>query len=468
MAQAKTARRARGRADALETKALETKEGESAHSGAPTGVEMKSLQEQVSKMLEQVNQTVQELNKQKTEKKSGEPDPLTDRKADKEIAALEAKLVELKTAFDKLELKANRPAVEGREGVDDGKREGKEVETKADGAFDAEYKSAFAAYARTGSLDGFKGLVEDFELKDMSTLSDPDGGFFVREEMDREISRIITERGGFRSLARVQETGAKEWKKRVNLGGASAGWVGEKDTRGKTSTPRFEEVRIQTGELYARPEVTQQALEDLYMDVEDLLAEEIAIEFDVLESEAFMNGDGADGRPRGLLTHSFAADSASLAWGKFGFVGTGVNGALPSTAVGDQYKKLVDFQHALKRAYRGQASWIMTDTTKAALRKVLDADGRPLLVNSPMNGGITTLLERPIHEVDEMDEMSSNGYAIGFGDWSRTYMILDRLGTSVDRFYDASTAPYVQFYTRKRVGGGVIMFESAKFLKFAA
>ena len=44
---------------------------------------------------------------------------------------------------------------------------------------------------------------------------------------------------------------------------------------------------------------------------------------------------------------------------------------------------------------------------------------------------------------------------------------MDRLGITVlrDPYTDK---PYVKFYSRKRVGGGVINFEAIKLMKFAA
>ena len=56
--------------------------------------------------------------------------------------------------------------------------------------------------------------------------------------------------------------------------------------------------------------------------------------------------------------------------------------------------------------------------------------------------------------------------AIAFGDFAQGYVIVDRLGARVIR--DAFTnKPYVQFYTTKRVGGGIQKFEAIKLLKFA-
>jgi HK97 family phage major capsid protein len=53
-----------------------------------------------------------------------------------------------------------------------------------------------------------------------------------------------------------------------------------------------------------------------------------------------------------------------------------------------------------------------------------------------------------------------------FGDFRRGYLIVDRFGVRVLRD-PYSAKPYVQFYTTKRVGGGVQNFEAIKLLKIA-
>ncbi len=55
---------------------------------------------------------------------------------------------------------------------------------------------------------------------------------------------------------------------------------------------------------------------------------------------------------------------------------------------------------------------------------------------------------------------------MAFGDFKRGYLILDRMGVRVLRD-DLTNKPYVQFYTTKRVGGGVQNFEAIKLLKCA-
>jgi len=56
---------------------------------------------------------------------------------------------------------------------------------------------------------------------------------------------------------------------------------------------------------------------------------------------------------------------------------------------------------------------------------------------------------------------------MAFGDFRTAYQIVDRIGIRVLR--DPFTSkPFVKFYTRKRVGGGVKNFECFKVMKFAS
>ena len=63
-----------------------------------------------------------------------------------------------------------------------------------------------------------------------------------------------------------------------------------------------------------------------------------------------------------------------------------------------------------------------------------------------------------------MPDLGANTFPVGFGDWRKTYIIVDRIGVRVLR--DPYTSkPFVLFYTTKRVGGGVQNFDAAIFLK---
>ena len=87
---------------------------------------------------------------------------------------------------------------------------------------------------------------------------------------------------------------------------------------------------------------------------------------------------------------------------------------------------------------------------------------RFLLPTMPSN-----LLGYPVVEAEDMPDYTTTGaLAIAFGNFSRGYTIVDRIGTRllVDPF---SNKPFVRLYTYKRVGGDVHNFHALKFLKFS-
>ena len=311
----------------------------------------------------------------------------------------------------------------------------------------------------------FRKGTGEAELKDLqiqasaSTLSDPDGGFTVPEEVETAIDRVAQTVSAMRRIATVRAISTDTYKKLVNQGGATSGWVGEKGARTETGTPTLAEIAINTKELYAMPYATQQLLDDSRVDIAAWLADEVAIEFNEEESEAFISGSGVE-QPKGIAAYTMVAN-ASYAWGKVGYIASG-HATLLNNA-----DKLIDLQHALKSVYRNGAVWLMADSTLNAIRKLKDGEGNYLWRPGLAENALDTLLGKPIEIDDNVDAIGANKYPIFFGNFKRAYLIVDRLGTRVLR--DPFTAkPYVAFYTTKRVGGGIIMYEALKALKISA
>jgi HK97 family phage major capsid protein len=96
-----------------------------------------------------------------------------------------------------------------------------------------------------------------------------------------------------------------------------------------------------------------------------------------------------------------------------------------------------------------------------------DGDGNYLWQPSGKPGEAATVLGFPVAEAEDMPDIATDAYAVAFGDFSRGYLVVDRVGIRVLRD-PYSSKPYVLFYTTKRVGGGVQDFNAIKLLKFAA
>ena len=110
----------------------------------------------------------------------------------------------------------------------------------------AEHAKAFNKWFRKGDR-AVDADMRDLEVKaELSTLSDPDGGYVVPEEMSNTIDRVVGTVSAMRSLATVMTISTDTLKKLVNMGGAGYGWVGEKESRPETATPALRELGFNT------------------------------------------------------------------------------------------------------------------------------------------------------------------------------------------------------------------------------
>jgi HK97 family phage major capsid protein len=372
--------------------------------------------------------------------KKGSADPLLAEKVEKINADLTA-LGAMKKQLEAIETAVARGQYPGG-----GTAKDKEVIARA---------KAFTHLMR-GNIDS----VKDMEIQaSASTLSDPDGGFTVPEEVDTAIDRVQGTMSAMRRLATVRAISTDTYKKLVNQGGATSGWVAEKGTRAETSTPTLKEIAINTKELYAMPAATQILLDDSRVDIGAWLAEEVGIEFNEEEGDAFISGNGVE-KPKGIAAYSMIPN-ANYAWGKVGYIAGG-HATLLNNA-----DKLIDLQHALKTSYRNGAAWLMNDATCGVIRKFKDGEGNYLWRPGLVEDKPDTLLGKPVEYDDNLDDIGAGKYPIFYANFKRAYLIIDRLGTRVLR--DPYTSkPYVLFYTTKRVGGGIVMYEAIKALKIAA
>ncbi len=291
-----------------------------------------------------------------------------------------------------------------------------------------------------------------------STLSDPDGGFTVPEEVDAAIDRVALTVSAMRRLCTVRTISTDTYKKLVNQGGATSGWVAEKASRAETTTPTLAEIAINTKEVYAMPAATQSLLDDSAIDIGQWLADEVSIEFNEEEGDALISGDGVS-KPKGIAAYTMITNG-SYAWGKVGFIPGGHASLLNNT------DKLIDLQHALKSVYRNGASFLMNDITMAVIRKMKDGEGNYIWRPGLEQGSPDTLLGKPVEIDDNVDDIGAGKYPIFFANFKRAYLIIDRLGTRVLR--DPYTQkPFILFYCVRRCGGGIVMYEAIKCLKIA-
>lgn len=316
---------------------------------------------------------------------------------------------------------------------------------------------AVEQFARTGKFEA-----------SMSTDSNPDGGFLVPEEAEQSVASVMRDESPLRRVARIVTTGQAAWKKTIWLGGAGADWAGEHQARPQTDTSSLAEITIPANEIYANPALTNLIIEDARIDVAAELLGEVAKAFADKESVAFVSGDG-NKRPRGFLTYPTAlTKDASRAFGTIQYLKTGdASGFLAPTDSVSPVDILIDMVHSLKTGHRKNAVWLMNSGTAAVARKFKDSDGKYVWEQSAKAGTPSMLLGYPVELDENMPDVAAGEFPIALADWQAAYVIVDRIGISTIR--DPYTnKPYVMFYTRKRVGGGLFDSNAIKLLKVAS
>jgi HK97 family phage major capsid protein len=345
-------------------------------------------------------------------------------------------------------------------------------QTKADEAKEAsnEYSELVQKYMRRGD-EGKGGIdakdaqrIEELqktlgEAKLLSIQINPDGGYWVSPDQTGRIAERIFETSPMRQVASVQPISTDKLEGVYDDDEAGSEWVGETDLPTDETTPKTKKWSISVHEHATRPKATQQLLEDANINVEQWLANKVTRKFARTENLAFVSGDGA-GKPRGFLDLPEAADLEDFERGAIGTLESINNGAIV-------FEDLIALQTALKSEYEVSSTWSMNRRAKGEIRKLKDLEGQFLWQPLNQEGMANMLLGRPIVMFEDMPDIANGTKPIAIADWAETYQIVDRLGISVLR--DPFTAkPFVEFYTRKRVGGDVVQQDSIKILKINA
>lgn len=324
------------------------------------------------------------------------------------------------------------------------------------------YKTAFLNYLRKGNDHG----LADLALKAMSVGSDADGGYLVTPDSSGRIVKKVFEASPMRGIASVETISTDALEGLADLDEVSFGWVSETGARSETSTAQLGKWRIPVHEMYAEPKATQKLLDDAVVDVGAWLEGKIAQKFTRAENASFWTGNGV-GKPQGLTAYPTAATAdSSRPWGTLEHINTTANGDFGSTAATAQ-DKLIDIVYALKQEYRSGARFACPRAVVAKIRKFKESTTNGYIWQPGLGGQPATILGFPLTEAEDMPALGTGSLSLAFGNFAETYQIVDRIGIRVLRD-PYTTKGYVKFYATKRVGGGVVNFESMKFLRFGS
>lgn len=345
----------------------------------------------------------------------------------------------------------------------------------------------FNRFMRTGQYDPrlkhlmvySKAQVEDAllqgasvaELKSVQVESnDILGGYLVPEDFrDRVISRVM----GMTVMRKITDP-IRTTRDRVTTpviaGGDSrftstmrAVWVDESPTSTQAqTTAEFANSIINVHTLMSHVAVSKNVLEDsqgataISPIVERIFAETLAL----TEDEAFLVGNGV-AKPLGILRDATTGGFNALSYGTPVTINSGEATRLKADAIKNTPLNI-------DQQYRAGGTWLMSKGSVRVIRTLKAGDGTYLWSdrNRQLQSGPDALLEGyPILESEVLagpstasgDAYTANVYPILFV-CRGGYSIVDRVGMSVDRYDDSTTARQNQIVlvARHRVGGQVV------------
>lgn len=380
-------------------------------------------------------------------------------KMDEHIAGLS----EAKSRLEKLEAKLARPGVLAAPGE------------QRESAEQLAYKQAFYAWVRnpndperrTALQQSAKAVEQrnaQLESRATQTVTSTGsaGGFALPEQIERAIARLSVDISPIRAISTVRTVGTPDYKELFDVNGAAFEWLGEAGTRNQTNTPDLAEVAPTFGMASAKPQASEESLDDLFFDVENWLITSAAETIAQGEGAAFVSGNGTN-KPTGFLagpTPVATADS-SRAFGTLQYIASGGASAMPTSA-----DTFLDMIYAVRARYRANARWVSSKLVLSTMRKYKDTTNQYLWQPSVMAGQPDMFMGYPITEAEDMPAVAANAFPLAFGDFKEGYLIADRVGMRMTR--DEITTPgFVKFYVRKRVGGKLRNTQAIKLLKIA-
>jgi HK97 family phage major capsid protein len=314
-----------------------------------------------------------------------------------------------------------------------------------------EYKKAFEIYLRTP--DKRFNTMSD-SIKALTVGMDPHGGYTVTPTMSNRMLQRMFEMDPIRQLANIETISTSDaYEILVSWGDFGFGWVGETESRSETEHGDLKKIRIPVHEMYANPFATQILVEDSGINIENWIGDRVADRFARGEGAAFVSGNGIK-RPRGFLTYPNYTTAGTDQFGAIERIAMGAAAAVTA----DGY---IDVKFSMLEELIEAGTWLMNRTTLRDTLKLTTGTGEYIWSPGLAADQYSTILNRPVRMSTSMPAVAANALAVVYADFRRAYTIVDRLGISVIRD-PLTNKPFIEFYTRKRVGGDITDFQAMK------
>ena len=259
------------------------------------------------------------------------------------------------------------------------------------GVSGTDYRKNFFDALRTGFKRGVANLAE-------SPLQQ--GGYLLPQEMHDEIIAALAQENALRQICRVVTT-ANDRRLVIQATPPTAQFVSE-GQQITLSTETFDQKILGAYKIAAGVSITNELLSDSFYNVEEHLQIEFSKAIASVEENAFLNGSGVN-EPSGILPQMQADSSTTI---------TAAGAAISADDI-------ISLAYSLKRPYRKNACWLMSDATLAAVRKLKDNNQAFIWQASLAAGEPPTLLGYPVYSSEFMPATASGEIPILFGDFQK-------------------------------------------------
>lgn len=305
-----------------------------------------------------------------------------------------------------------------------------------------EYKTAFWNMVR--KRNGLNSAVNALQVG-----TDSEGGYLVPDEYERRLIESVADANVLRGLCTTIRTDNGDRRIPLVIGHGTAAWV-EEEGLIPESDDTFGMIALGAHKVATIIKVSDELLQDSVFDVEAYISKQFGQRIGGAEEIAFLTGDGV-AKPTGLLHETNGAE-------------VGVTTSTASITTDD----LLDLVHSVREVYRHKAVFLMNDSTKKAIRKLKDGNGRPLWDPSVREGDPDVLLGHRVIHCAAMPDIGAGAKPILFGDFTG-YWIADRQGRSFQRLNELYAATgQVGFRATQRVDGRLVEPEKIKCLQIKA
>lgn len=270
-----------------------------------------------------------------------------------------------------------------------------------------QYGDAFGTFLRSG-MENLTGEQRSLLLENRAQATTPgaDGGYLVPEGFRNVLIETMKEYGGLLNIANVISTSTGNnlpWPTSDET--ASVGSLLAENTQMSEQDVSFGQKSLGAYTYSSNmTKVSLQLLQDSAFSLDSWLPRKLGERIGRAVAAHLTTGTGS-AQPQGVTAAA-----------------AGTTGAVSATAV-FTYDNLVDLEHSIDPAYRSGARFLFHDQTLAALRKLKDADGRPLWTPVPTVGASASINGRPYTIDNTMPVPAPGAKSIVFGDFKAGYLV---------------------------------------------